>query len=64
MPKAANAMTWIRQTANTVPADAPRHRSVAIVLDRASSHARTPLATPIPPTSKDVSPTSVRNKLV
>ena len=45
-------------------ADAPRQRSVAIVRARASSQARTPLATPMPPTSSEVRPTSVRNSAV
>ena len=64
MPTTASAITWIRHTANTSPAEAPRQRKVAIVAARASSQARTPLATPIPPTSSAVSPTRVRNKAV
>ena len=41
-------------------AEAPRHLKVAMVATRPSSQARTPLATPSPPTSSAVSPTSVR----
>ena len=62
--RSASAITWIRQTANTSRAEAPRQRSVAMVRARASSQARTPLATPMPPTSSEVSPTRVRNRLV
>ena len=43
-----------------VPADAPRQRSVAMDRARASSQARTPVATPMPPTSRAVSPARVR----
>ena len=64
MPATASASTWIRQTVNTVRVDAPRQRSVAMVRARASSQARTPFATPMPPTSSEVSPTRVRNWLV
>ena len=45
-------------------ASAPRQRRVAMVRARASSQARTPLATPMPPTSSEVRPTSVMNRLV
>ena len=64
MPPSASASTWIRQTANTSRDEAPRQRSVAMVRARASSQARTPLATPMPPTSSEVSPTRVMNRLV
>ncbi len=37
---------------------------MAMVRARASSQARTPFATPMPPTSSEVSPTKVRNWLV
>ncbi len=63
-PNAASAITCIRQVANTSRAEAPRQRSVAMPRARACSQARTPLATPMPPTSSDVRPTSVMNRLV
>ena len=44
--------------------DAPRQRKVAMLRARASSQARTPVATPMPPTSSAVRPTKVRNKPV
>ena len=53
MPKPATAPICSRHGANTVPAEAPRHRIVAMVVDRASIHARTPLATPMPLTPAD-----------
>ena len=47
-----------------VRVEAPKQRSVAMVRARASSHARTPVATPMPPTSSAVRPTNVMNRLV
>ncbi len=64
MPTTARPMTWIRHVASTRCAEAPRQRKVAMVRPRASSQALTPLAMPMPPTSKDVRPTRVRNRLV
>ena len=60
-PSKDSASTWIKYTPKISPLDAPRHRSVAMLRARASSQARTPVATPIPPTSSAVSPTRVRN---
>ena len=63
MPHVARVITWISATANISRAEAPRQRSVAMVRARASSQARTPLATPMPPTSSEVRPTRVMNRL-
>ena len=64
MPASARASTWISATANISRAEAPRQRKVAMVRARPSSQARTPLATPMPPTSSEVSPTRVMNSPV
>ncbi len=57
-------MTWMKHTQNTSAGPAPRQRKVAMVRARASSQARTPPDTPMPPTSSEVRPTSVMNRLV
>jgi hypothetical protein len=57
----AMARTWTRKIAITVPPVAPRLFRTAIEFRFRSTKAVTALATPTPPTSSAVSPTSVRN---
>ncbi len=58
------AVTCTRHMQNTKAGEAPRQRRVAMVAARPSNQVLTPPATPIPPTSSEVSPTRVRNRLV
>ena len=64
MPAAQSRKTCRKNMAKTSRAGAPRQRRVAMVRARPSSQARTPVATPMPPTSRALNPTSVRNRLV
>ena len=64
MPAEHSSITCRPNTPETSLAEPPRQRNVAMVRARPSSQARTPVATPMPPTSSALSPTSTRNRLV